>query len=430
MAKKKDTDPAAGSGLTDKQQERIQRSIELMAKTRPANIDQLMPYQRNQKDHPEQQIRNVANSLRRFGWRQPVVIDENNVIVIGHCRVLAAKMIGLDVVPVVSADDLTEDEIRELRIVDNKTNESPWNDYLEEDLQELTFEGFDFDMLENQPGGGTSGQEIVDDEYDGEPPADPVACKGDVYQLGQHRLMCGDSTDQHDIDQLMDGAVADVTITSPPYGAAKSAKIRDHYVPGKKGRKSFYNEHDDTASEWGGLITGALQQMRRASKVQFVNIQMLADNKVELIAILNEYREQLIDIIIWDKCKAPPQMHDNVLNNQFEFVFIFGEDDATRVIPYAAFHGNRNNMITFPVGVNEFADVHRAVFPIQFPTEILNIVSKAGTVLDVFGGTGTTMMACEQTGRKCYTMELDPRYVDLIIDRWEKFTGEKAVKIN
>ena len=153
MAKKKDADHAAGSGLTDKQQERIQRSIELMAKTRPAKIDQLMPYQRNQKDHPEQQIRNVANSLRRFGWRQPVVIDENNVIVIGHCRVLAAKLIGLDVVPVVSADDLTEDEIRELRIVDNKTNESPWNDYLEEDLQELTFEGFDFGTLENQPGG-------------------------------------------------------------------------------------------------------------------------------------------------------------------------------------------------------------------------------------------------------------------------------------
>ena len=140
--------------LTEKQQERIDKSIELMQKTRPMKIDDLLPYQRNQKDHPEDQVRNLANSLRRFGWRQPVVIDERNVIVIGHGRVLGAKMLGLTEVPVILADDLTEDEIRELRIVDNKTNESDWNDYLQEDVQELSFEGFDFKGFEDLTGGG------------------------------------------------------------------------------------------------------------------------------------------------------------------------------------------------------------------------------------------------------------------------------------
>ena len=153
MAKKKDTDPAAGSGLTEKQQERIRQSIELMAKTKPMNIDELLPYQRNQKDHPEEQVRNLANSLRRFGWRQPVVIDDRNVIVIGHGRVLGAKMLGLTEVPVVSAADLTEDEIRELRIIDNKTNESTWNEYFQEDVQELEFEGFDFPDFDAVTGG-------------------------------------------------------------------------------------------------------------------------------------------------------------------------------------------------------------------------------------------------------------------------------------
>lgn len=143
-----------GTTLTFEQQARILKSMELMAKTRPMNIDELMPYQRNQKDHPEEQVRNLANSLRRFGWRQPVVIDRNNVIVIGHGRVLGAKMLGLVEAPVAYADDLTEDEIRELRIIDNKLNESDWNKFLEEDLQELTFDGFDLEFDQKLSNGG------------------------------------------------------------------------------------------------------------------------------------------------------------------------------------------------------------------------------------------------------------------------------------
>jgi len=140
--------------MNDLERERIERSIALLSKASPRPLSDLIPYERNQKNHDERQIANVANSLRRFGWRQPVVVDARNVIVIGHCRVLAAKQLGLDSAPCIDAADLSEDEIRELRIVDNKTNESDWNDYLNTDIQELDFDGFDFDFDDGETGGG------------------------------------------------------------------------------------------------------------------------------------------------------------------------------------------------------------------------------------------------------------------------------------
>lgn len=139
--------------MNDLERERIERSIALLSKASPRPLSDLIPYERNQKNHDERQIANVANSLRRFGWRQPIVVDARNVIVIGHCRVLAAKQLGLDSAPCIDAADLSEDEIRELRIVDNKTNESAWNDYLNTDIQELDFDGFDFDFDDGETGG-------------------------------------------------------------------------------------------------------------------------------------------------------------------------------------------------------------------------------------------------------------------------------------
>ena len=426
----KDDQTENGSTLTEKQAERIRQSIELMAKTVPMKIDELLPYQRNQKDHPESQVRNLANSLRRFGWVQPVVIDENNVIVIGHGRVLGAKLLGLTEAPVVRTVDLSEDEIRELRIIDNKLNESEWNEYLQQDVEELTFEGFDLDFEKFLTGGGIAEQDVQEDGYTGEPPAEPVAQRGDIFQLGRNRLMCGDSTDPLDVDKLMGGQRADVSITSPPYGESKSAKLRDHYERGKKKRESLYETHEDDITGWLDLLNGAFTNMRAHSTGQFLNIQMLADNKTDLISWLDAYKDTFVDVIIWDKLKAAPQMQSNVLNNQFEFVFVFCEENHTRAIPFGDFHGNTNNVIQLSVGQNEFADVHRAVYPVEFPATILRIASKAESVLDLFGGTGTTMIAAEQLGRSCYMMEIDPRYVDLIIDRWQTFTGQQAVKIS
>ena len=156
---------------------------------------------------------------------------------------------------------------------------------------------------------------------------------------------------------------------------------------------------------------------------------MLADNKVDLVGFIDCHAENLCDVIVWDKGKAPPQMQACVLNNQFEFVFVFDNSNGSRTIPFSNFHGNVSNIIKVGTGVNEYADIHRAVYPVELVGEILKMASGASVVFDCFGGTGTTLMACEQTGRTCYMMEKDPKYADVIIDRWEQFTGKKAVKL-
>lgn len=278
--------------------------------------------------------------------------------------------------------------------------------------------------------GGAETPEVSDDNYDGEIPEEPKAKVGDIYQLGNHRLICGDSTDPAVIERLMDGVKADIAITSPPYGESGSAGIRDHYVKGKERINSLYETHNDRKDEWLDLINSAFDVMRTASRAQFVNIQMLADNKRDLIRFLNINNDCFCDLIVWDKQKAPPQMESDILNNAFEFIFIFGEEGASRKIPFASFHGNVNNIMRIGVGRNEYAYIHRAVYPIELPAEIMRIASDAETVLDVFGGTGTTLIACEQLNRKCYMAELDPHYCDVIVDRWEKFTGKKAVLLN
>lgn len=387
-----------------------------------------IPYDKNAKIHDEDQVRNIANSIRRFGWQQDTVLTRDNVLVIGHGRRLAALELGCMLpyhIVDKDADELTEEDIRELRFADNLTNESPWDYALGAlDMEGLSFDGFDFDLsnffAENE--------EVVEDDYEPEIPKEPKSKRGDIYQLGEHRLMCGDATSTEDVQLLMGGEQADISFTSPPYGAARSAKIRDHYERGKKTAESFYNSHDDVIEDWLDLIAGAFAQMKLHSKSQWVNIQMLADNKRDLIRWMDDNRDELSDIIVWDKMKAPPQMARNILNNRYEFIFVFG--DGTRTIPYGNFHGNEQNIIQIPTGNNEYSDIHRAVFPVSLPAEIMRIASKAMTVLDLFGGTGSTMIAAEQTGRKCYMMELDPKYVDVIVSRWEAFTGEKAVLLN
>lgn len=393
--------------------------------------NELIPYERNQKKHDERQIRNVANSIKRFGWQQPIVIDGKGVVVIGHCRLLAAQMLGLDEVPVTVADGLTEDEIRELRIADNKTNESEWDwEKLKIDVCELKFDGFDFNFDEFVLDDDGESASAVEDDFDVDEPVEPRSKPGDVYQLGNHRLMCGDSTNADDVNKLMGGQKADIAFTSPPYGVADSAKIRDHYVKGAERDKSFYDGYDDDSDQWMNLIEKSYANMADHSEQQFINIQMLADNKRDLIRFVSEHGDRLADIVMWDKQKAPPQMQKNILNNEYEFIFVFGKDGCPRTIEHGAFHGNMSNIIRIPVGINDYADVHRAVFPVALPAEILAMNSNAKSVMDLFGGTGTTMIAAEQIGVSCYMMELMPKYVDLIIARWEQFTGKKAELIS
>jgi DNA modification methylase len=165
--------------------------------------------------------------------------------------------------------------------------------------------------------------------------------------------------------------------------------------------------------------------MHEHTDQQFINIQMLADNKRELIRWYARHADNIVDMLIWDKGHAAPNIHPNIVSNNFEFIFVFGEDNANRTLKHGNFRGTYGAIVRVGVGQNEYADIHRAVYPVELPCKIIQIANKAQTVLDVFGGTGTTLIACEQLNRKCYMAELDERYVSVIVNRWLNFTGRK-----
>lgn len=390
---------------------------------------ELIPYAQNAKQHPPEQVERIANSIKAFGWQQPIVIDRDNVVVIGHGRLFAAKQLMLDAVPVVRADNLTDEQINALRLADNKTNESAWDfGKLEEELAALSIAGIDMEQfgfvdLEKE----LSVQDtVVNEDEIPEPPKQAKSKRGQIYRLGNHRVMCGDSTNATDVSQLMDGETADISFTSPPYGAGNVAKLRDHYERGKEKLESFYNEHTDDIGEWLQLMESSFANMQTHTVAQFINVQMLADNKIDLLTFMNEHKRDFVDLMIWDKLTAPPQMQENILNNRFEFILIYSNENGSRSIPFGDFHGNKNNIFQLTHGQNEYAEIHKAIFPVELPAMIINTASKCKSVLDLFGGTGTTLIACEQTERKCFMMELDPLYVDVIIERWENLTGQKA----
>lgn len=270
-------------------------------------------------------------------------------------------------------------------------------------------------------------KEVTEDEVP-EPPVDPVTNPGDLWLLGEHRLLCGDSTKAEDVGRLMGGKRASLVFTSPPYGAGNVAKLRDHYVRGAEKRESFYDKHEDAPESWGGLMRGWFNSVRPYVDAVFCNVQMLADNKRTMIEWLFENREDFVDVLVWDKINAAPQMQANILSNAFEFMFVFG-GTGSRSIPFAQFHGNIQNIVRLDPRKeqNEFAGEHRAIMPLALPVWVMrDLCPDAVSVVDPFCGTGTTLIAAEQLGRKCCGMEISPAYCDVIVQRWEKLTGKKA----
>lgn len=267
--------------------------------------------------------------------------------------------------------------------------------------------------------------EVVEDDFDEETDKVETRCKrGDIWQLGDHRLMCGDSTSLQDVETLMGGERADITFTSPPYNAEENLGGNTHM------RDSRYMEKDDNA-EYGKLLHDYLDNSLKVSKYSIMNIQMLANNKKDVIQCLHDFKDHYVDEIIWNKGHGAPHIAENVLSSSFEHMFIFSPNfNPSRAITSGEkFRGVKNVYDGPPQRHNEYSGVHAATFPIHLPAFAIEMFTK-DSVLDLFGGTGTTMMAAEQLGRKSYLMELDPRYCDVIIARWEKLTGRQAQKVN
>lgn len=200
------------------------------------SVKELKPYAKNTKKHDKTQIANVAESIKQYGFVQPIVVDKDNNIVIGHCRYEAAKKLKLETVPCVCVDELTDEQVKALRIVDNKSNESPWDmDFLADELAEVDLSMFDFDF---DIGSEEDETEIVEDEApEVDENAEPTSKLGDIWQLGRHRLMCGDSTDKATVEMLMDGKKADMVMTDPPYGidvVGDNGEVRANFGVAKK----------------------------------------------------------------------------------------------------------------------------------------------------------------------------------------------------
>ena len=391
-------------------------------------VSELTPYDLNAKKHDDKQVANVANSIKRFGWQQPIVIDEQGVVVIGHCRLMAAKKLGLKEVPVTVASGLTEDEIKELRIADNKTNESPWDlGLLAEDIEGLDFEGFDFELgVEN---GSIVSYDVIEDNYDAPIPEEPKSKLGDVYQLGRHRLMCGDSTDSSAVSKLMDGSLADMLLTDPPYNVAyegKAGKIQNDNMKDEEFRQflrlAFFNAkanmkpgaafHIWHADSEGYNFRGACRD------VGLVVRQCLIWVKNSLVLGRQDFQ--------W---KHEPCLYgENPVEDEADEhePCLYGWVDGKHY-----WFKNRKQTTILQFDRPVVSKQHPTMKPIKLFDYEMQCNTKPGeAVLDLFGGSGTTIMAAEQNDRVAYVMEYDPKYADVIINRWEEFTGKKAVLLN
>lgn len=358
---------------------------------------------------------------------RPIVVNADMVILGGNMRFKACKEAGLKEVPVIVADNLTEEQQREFLIKDN-TSGGEWDFEMlanEWDVEQLEEWGLDVPVFESN-----EVLEAEEDDFDTTPPEKPITVLGDLYEIGEHRLLCGDSTDSEQIAKLMDGKKAILSFTSPPYNAGKSESLsgNTHTTDNK------YNEYNDNQSkdDYLNLLIGFTNNALMFSDYIICNIQSLSGNKIALIEYLNEYKNNFIDVAIWDKGHGAPAMDENVMTSAWEYMFfISSKDKASRAIPNANFRGTVPNIYRGkPNRNNEFSNVHAATFPIDLPEWALQFTKESNIILDQFLGTGTTMVASHQLKRKCFGMELDPKYCDVIIKRMIKLDDALIVKRN
>ena len=358
---------------------------------------------------------------------RPIVVNSDMVILGGNMRFKACKEAGLKEIPVIVADNLTEEQQREFLIKDN-TSGGEWDFEMlanEWDVEQLEEWGLDIPAFETD-----EVLEAEEDDFNATPPEEPITVLGDLYEIGEHRLLCGDSTDSEQIAKLMDGKKAILSFTSPPYNAGKSESLsgNTHTTDNK------YNEYNDNQSkdDYLNLLIGFTNNALMFSDYLICNIQSLSGNKIALIEYLNEYKNNFIDVAIWDKGHGAPAMAENVMTSAWEYMFfISSKDKASRAIPNANFRGTVPNIYRGkPNRNNEFSNVHAATFPIDLPEWALQFTKESNIILDQFLGTGTTMVASHQLKRKCFGMELDPKYCDVIIKRMIKLDDTLIVKRN
>lgn len=401
------------------------------------SIDELIPYARNSRTHSEEQISQIAASMKEWGWTNPVLIDEDGGIIAGHGRVMAAQKLGYHEAPCMVAEGWTEAQKRAYVIADNKLAlNADWdNDLLAVEFDELADLGFDLDLTgfdadeidALKPVELTEG--LTDEDEVPEAPDEPITRQGDVWVLGRHKIVCGDATIQEDWKKLsIEKGV--VTFSSPPYNLGDSIKLSGNSSLNKG--ESAYDKYNDNASsaEYIDLIESALACGVCYCDVVAFNLQPLAKSKRPLMNLMSEHSDNLIDIITWDKGHAAPPIAKGVMASRYEWILMFSsKNKASRAIPHATWQGKWSNVYQAPPQRNnEFSQVHGATFPVHLPEFIVgDIMNRSRGVVDCFCGTGTTIIAAEKLGKIGYGIELDPMYCDVAVKRWQEFTGQDAV---
>jgi len=385
---------------------------------------ELIPYAGNTRTHDEKQVAQVAASIKEFGFTNPILIDGSNGIIAGHGRLLAAQKLGMEQVPCIRLSHLTDAQRRAYVIADNKLAlNAGWDeDALAVEIERLLEDGFDLDLT------GFGEEEIAeflkDEETDGQTDEDEVpevadqvvAVEGDIWLLGNHRLMCGDSISISAVNKLLNGNKSDMVFTDPPYNADYSSRVD------KKRRKP-----------WGGIINDNM------------SVEAFDNFLIDLNAILWEVTNDgssIYECIDWKRYPQMANIFAEAFNHKAMIVWnknYFGLGTYYRtkheIILFGVkgeklntWNANHNEMDVWDIDREKVSNYeHPTQKPVTIPERAILNSSKTGNIiLDIFGGSGSTLIACEKTKRKCCMMELDPKYIDVIIKRWQQFTGKQA----
>jgi DNA modification methylase len=375
-------------------------------------IDLLIPYAKNARVHDDAQIAQLAGSIKEFGFNNPILIDKDNGIIAGHGRVMAARKLGLTEVPTILLDHLNETQRKAYILADNRIAiNSTWdNEMLSIELMDikddvsLAMLGFSVDELDAllNPTQLTDG--LTDEDAVPEVPIEPTTKLGDIYQLGNHRLMCGDSTSIDAVEKLMDGQKADMVFTDPPYGV------------------DYKGINNDSRNGLEDLLRGAFGNYFAVSKSGASIYCFHSDRCADVFHKVFREFFHFSSMIIWAKNSLTLSQTD--YQSQHEPCLYGWMDNGTH-----SWHSDRKQTSLWKFDKERVAG-HTTPKPVALVEKAISNSSKSGDiVIDLFGGSGSTLIAAEKIGRHSILMELDPKYCDVIIKRWEDFTGQKAVLV-
>jgi len=378
-----------------------------IAKVQEVSLNKLVLYENNAKKHPQEQIDLLERSIKEYGFINPCLIDKDYKVIAGHGRIAAAKQIGMDKVPCLFVEGLTEAQYKAYVLADNRLTElGEWNmDLVMLELQDLQDMDFDISLTGFEMPEEEDETEVIEDDVPNEVEA---RCKlGDIWQLGDHRLICGDSTDVDVIDTLMGGQKADMVFCDAPYGYKYESNHQDKYE---------MLRNDDKILDFIPAIWGVMKD--DCPIYEFCGWQSLK----EWLEYFEGTELNLKNVIIWKKNNWSMGDLKGAYAGQYEVILYLNKGRVE-------LKGARDTDIwEFD---REPPKLHPTMKPIELIVYAMNKSSaKKSNILDCFGGSGSTLIACEQTDRKCYMCELDEHYCDVIIERWETFTGREAVLLN